>query len=192
MISTLIRDALPKKKIIVGLFTLFVLPAGSLNAQQSPLSAPLNSNEPIEISADALEADNRNRTFIFQGNVKVVQGKTTITSEQLKVRYKPDSDETASTEGGDSRIRDIEAKGSVVILFDGRTAKAEKAFYSTESDTLTLSGKNTTIIDGKNTIRGARITLYRTRDRITVDGSQQGQGKGRVEAVFFPGKNTQN
>lgn len=167
----------------IGLVLLFALGAGNLQAQQSPLSSPLNNKEPIQIAADELEADNRNRTFEFRGKVKVVQGTTTITSDKLKVWYNEDSNEqTAAKDGSNSRIQDIEASGNVVILFDGRTAKSDTARYSAEDETLTLLGDNASIVDGKNTIRGSRITLYRARDRITVEGSD----KGRVEALFFP------
>jgi lipopolysaccharide export system protein LptA len=166
----------------IGLIFLFVLGAGSLQAQQSPLSSPLNNKEKIKISADTLDADNRNRTFVFKGNVKVVQGTTVITSENLKVWYNSNDGEQATTKDGNSRIQDIEASGNVVILFDGRTAKSDTARYSTENETLTLLGDNATILDGKNTIKGSKITLYRAKDRITVEGSR----KGRVEAVFFP------
>jgi lipopolysaccharide export system protein LptA len=143
----------------------------------------LNSKEPIQITSDALEADNRNQTFLFKGNVKVIQGSTEITSERLKVWYKSAGDGQEAAPGSASRIQDIEADGNVVILFEGRTAKSEKAHYSAEQGTLTLLGKNATIIDGKNTIRGSKITLYRTQDRITVEGDRP----GRVEAVIFPG-----
>lgn len=166
----------------IGLLLLFALGVGDLGAQQSPLSSPLSNKEPIQITADALDVDNRNQTFVFSSNVKVVQGSTVITSEKLKVWYKSDSSEEAATQDKKSRIRDIEASGNVVILFDGRTAKSDKALYSADNETLTLLGDNATIVDGKNTIRGAKITLYRAKDRITVEGSS----KGRVEAVFFP------
>jgi len=166
----------------MGLLLLFALGVGNLEAQQSSLSSPLNNKEQIQITADTLEADNRKQTFVFSGNVKVVQGTTVITSQKLKVWYKSDSGEQATTQNGSSRIRDIEASGNVVILFDGRTAKSDTALYSADNETLTLLGDNATIVDGKNTIRGSKITLYRAKDRITVEGS----GKGRVEAVFFP------
>jgi len=166
----------------MGLLLLFALGVDNLGAQQSPLSSPLNNKEQIQISADTLDVDNRKQTFVFSGNVKVTQGTTVITSDKFKVWYKSDSGEQAATQEGNSRIRDIEASGNVVILFDGRTAKSDKALYSADNETLTLSGDNATIVDGKNTIRGSKITLYRAKDRITVEGSS----KGRVEAVFFP------
>ena len=158
---------------------LLLLAPVALTAQQSPLSSPLNSEEPIQISADTMEADNRNRTFFFKGHVKVVQGQTVITADRLKVWYRSDVDGTTD---GSSRIQDIEAQGNVVILFDGRTATSDKALYAADAQTLTLVGNQATIVDGPNTISGAKITLYRTQDRIKIEGSIE----RRVEALFFP------
>lgn len=172
-----------RRSIAVALVLVLCL-AGTPGAQQSPLSSPLNSDDPVQISADTMEADNRNRMFVFEGDVKVVQGDTVMTSKRLKVWYEDDDTAAAEAAGENgSRIRDIEAEGNVVILFDGRTAKSERALYSAEKNTLTLLGENASIVDGKNTISGAKITLYRAQDRITVESSRQ----GRVEAVFFPG-----
>lgn len=163
------------------LVLVLLLPAGPA-AQDRPLVTPLNSREPIQITADTMEADNRSRTFVFKGNVKVVQGQTVITSERLKVWYRGEGEAPTTAAGGPSRIETIEAEENVVILFDGRTAKSDKARYSADDETLTLLGDQATIIDGPNAISGARITLYRAQDRITVEGSRE----KRVEAVFFP------
>lgn len=168
---------------LLGLLLITLLVTNAAQAQQAPLSTPLNSKEPIQITADTLEADNRNRTFLFKGNVQVIQGATEITSERLKVWYRSDASNQEPSADGEARIQDIEAEGNVVILFDGRTAKSDQARYSADKGTLTLTGENATIIDGKNTIRGSKITLYRTEDRITVEGNRT----GRVEAVIFPG-----
>ncbi|MGD9330336.1 MAG: lipopolysaccharide transport periplasmic protein LptA, partial [Desulfobacterales bacterium] len=174
------------KRVLPGLLLVLAAAGGGLRAQENPLTSPLNSETPINIAADRLDVDNRNRTFVFKGNVKVVQGTTVITSEQLKILYSTDGSPTSPAANAGGRIRDIEASGNVVILFDGRTAKSDRALYSAEQDTLTLLGDKATVIDGPNTIRGSKITLYRAKGRITVEGSRDGQGKGRVEVLVFP------
>jgi lipopolysaccharide export system protein LptA len=172
--------------LLPGAFLLVMLLTGTSPAQERPLTTPLDNKEPIKITSDTLEVDNRNQTFLFKGNVKVIQGSTEITSERLKVWYKNNSGGQGASPDGASRIRDIEAEGHVVILFDGRTAKSARALYSAEKGTLTLMGENATIIDGKNTIRGSKITLYRTQDSITVEGDRP----GRVEVDIFPGNDS--
>ena len=78
-----VRHALPGVLLLAML-----LFTGVLQAQEKPLTTPLDSQDPIKITSDTLEADNRNQTLFFKGNVKVVQGSTVITSERLKVWYK--------------------------------------------------------------------------------------------------------
>jgi lipopolysaccharide export system protein LptA len=173
---------------VIVKFTLVLLAwlvAAPLAAQERPMANPLSSNEKIHITADTLEANNKDRSFVFKGQVKVVQGTTTINSDTLLIRYRPDSDRPAADPPSENnRIEKIEATGHVVILFDGRTAKSEKAVYLSDQETLQLIGENSTIIDGPSTIVGSKITLYRNEDRIKVESSKQ----NRVTAIIFPEK----
>jgi lipopolysaccharide export system protein LptA len=157
-------------------------------SQESPLSNPLNSTEKIHITADTLEADNSNHIFVFRGKVKVVQGETEVTSDALSIRYRPEMDKAdAEAVSPSGRIEKIEATGNVIILFDGRTAKSEKAVYDGDQETLQLIGEKSTVIDGPNTISGSKITLYRNEDRIKVESSRDNR-KDRVTAIIFPDK----
>ena len=157
-----------------------------LAAQQGPLSSPLNSKEKIKITADTLEANNKERRFLFKGRVKVVQGETVIDSDELFIRYRADEEASQlQTPTGNNKIERIEARGNVVILFDGRTAKSDKAVYLGDEEILQLIGENSTVIDGPNKITGSKITLYRSEDRIKVEGSPNNP-KQRVTAIIFP------
>jgi lipopolysaccharide export system protein LptA len=164
-----------------------VTPSG---AQERPLATPLNSTQKIHITADTLEADNKDHSFVFRGRVKVVQGETVVTSDALFIRYRPEEDApTVAETTASSKIEKIEATGNVIILFEGRTAKSDKAVYSGDQETLQLIGENSTVIDGPNTISGSKITLYRNEDRIKVESSPENRND-RVTAIIFPGQKT--
>ena len=170
--------------IAIMMGTWFITPP--LAAQESPLSSPLNSSEKIKITSDTLEANNKKRSFLFKGRVKVVQGETVIDSDELFIRYRSDEDAPQSQPPTENnKIERIEARGNVVILFDGRTAKSDKAVYLGDEEILQLIGENSTVIDGPNKITGSKITLYRTEDRIKVEGSPNNP-KQRVTAIIFP------
>jgi lipopolysaccharide export system protein LptA len=159
------------------------LAATPLQAQDRPLQTPLSSGDKIKITADDLEANLAERRFVFRGRVKVVQEATTVDSDVLIVHLRPDTATPPSNPAtNDDRIEKIEAAGNVVIRFDGRTAKSEKAIYLADPGTLQLIGENATIIDGPSTIVGSKITLYRNEDRIKVESSP----KNRVTATIFP------
>src|SRR5437899_9756179 len=97
-----------------------------------------NRDQPIQIEAASLEMRDKKKEATFSGNVKVVQGDTTMTSKSLVVFYDsgpaPASPQPAAPQpaapkgsksgsmqsatpgpGGRSSIRRLEAKGSVVV-----------------------------------------------------------------------------
>ena len=70
---------------------------------------------------------------------------------------------------------------NVKIIFDDKTAISQRAVYTTDSRILVLTGPDSKIISGKDSISGEKITLYRADDRIIVESGKEKQ----VEAVFF-------
>src|SRR5436309_16115994 len=92
-----------------------------------------NRDQPIQIEAASLEMRDKKKEATFSGNVKVVQGDTTMTSKSLVVFYDstnapgsapPSNTKTAKSApmqsatpgpGGSSSIRRLEARGSVVV-----------------------------------------------------------------------------
>jgi lipopolysaccharide export system protein LptA len=139
-----------------------------------------DSKEKIRISANTLISDPEAKYAEFIGNVSVTQGNTMITSDKLRIFYKEKSDDKAS---GEDLIKKIVARGNVKIKFDNKVAESDEAVYTTEDRVLVLSGEESKVLDGNNSVSGSKITLYRTDGRIKVEGS----GEKPVEAVLYPG-----
>lgn len=173
--------------VVLPLLLLLATAASPAAQERRPLTTPLNTSEKINITADTLEADNKERRFVFRGNVKVVQGDTVVTADALAIHYggnQAAAQDKVAPESGS--IEKIEATGNVVILFDGRTAKTDKAVYRSDQEILQLIGEKSTVADGPNRIVGSKITLYRNEDRIKVESSSKNPAD-RVTATFFPG-----
>ena len=75
-------------------FALAVIAAGDAGAQSAVQGVPnamqgfsQNRDQPIQIEAAALEMRDKKKEATFSGNVKVVQGDTTMTSKTLVVFY---------------------------------------------------------------------------------------------------------
>src|SRR3954470_20230314 len=121
---------------------LALIPSGEALAQAAMSGVPnamqgfsQNRDQPIQIEAASLEMRDKKKEATFAGNVKVVQGDTTMTSKVLVVFYDSGpaapatpppaaSAKAAKTApmqaatpgpGGSSSIRRLEAKGNVVI-----------------------------------------------------------------------------
>src|SRR3954447_12963013 len=117
-----------------------------------------NRDQPIQIEAASLEMRDKKKEATFSGNVKVVQGDTTMTSKSLVVFYDsgpapaspapaaPKGSKSASMQsatpgpGGSSSIRRLEAKGSVVVTQKDQVVTGETAIFDTRANLIIMMG----------------------------------------------------
>lgn len=143
-------------------------------------------NEPIQIVADKLTSYNEEKYAEFIGNVKVTQGKLTITSEKLRIYYQGELLDNEKKDGDKGLLKKIIATGNVKITAEQYYAEAEKAEYDTATTTIILSGENAKVISGRNSISGSKITLNRKSGRVKVEGS----ATKRIRAEFYTKEKT--
>ena len=79
-------------------------------------------------------------------------------------------------------IKKIVAYGNVHIVSTEYTVDTNRAEYEVATQIMTLTGANSKVTQGKNTLIGSKITFYQADGRVTVDGES---GK-RVKVIFFP------
>jgi lipopolysaccharide export system protein LptA len=163
-------------------------PAAAQNQVQGALQGQ-KSSEPIHIEAMTLEIRDKDKTATFSGNVKVVQGDTTMTCRSLVVFYGPEEGsggtkppavptptETqaapAMPQGGN--IRRAEARGEVTVVSKDQNATGDLGVYDMKTKTVTLTG-NVVVSQGKNVVRGERVVV------------NTATGDARVESKVEPG-----
>jgi lipopolysaccharide export system protein LptA len=137
----------------------------------------------IHVKANKVIADLDGGEARFMGNVRVTQGSTTVTSDQMDVFYKNDDDNKSETEVK-ATIKKIVATGNVKIHLEDLTAFTDKAEYVAETEILTMTGSNSRVISGENSISGSMFIVSRADGEIIVEGSEQDQ----IQAVIFPGQ----
>lgn len=140
----------------------------------SPLLALNDStvrDQPVEITADRLEADDTIHKLVFVGNAVAKQGDITIYAERLTVHY-------AAT-GND--VDEVVAEGQVRIVQGSRVATGQKAVFMQADGKVVLTG-SPKVQEGDSLVQGTEITLYLNEKRSVVQGGQD----GRVNAVFVP------
>lgn len=169
-------------------FTLVVVLMNSFAyAEDKPNFTDTNKNiknEKIHITADKLISDHEAKYTEFIGNVRATQRDTVITADKLKIFFKRDMDSKKNPLAGDESINKIVANGNVQIKFDNRVAVTQQAVYITETRVLVLSGADSKVISGNNSISGEKITVHRIDGRIQVESGKE----ERVEAVLYPGE----
>jgi len=164
-----------------------------------------SKDQPVEIEAATLEVRDKNKTATFSGNVKVVQGDTTMKCQNLVVFYGQEvgltgdstpvttSKSTPGMPQGAQNIRRIEARGGVTVITKDQSASGDLGIYDLKTKTITLSG-NVVVSQGQNVIHGERVVVDMVTGNARVEsassaGATGAAGPGRVRALIQPGKN---
>jgi len=145
-----------------------------------PTDGSGSSKEPIEIVADRMVTNNAERWADFTGSVKATQGASTMTSDALRIYYEGDLLNPPRGKSTQESIQRIVATGRVHIVTEKYVADAERAEHVLATDIMTLTGPNSTVVSGKNSLTGSKIVLNRSTGSAEVESS----GSQRVKAVF--------
>ncbi|WP_128928683.1 LptA/OstA family protein [Bradyrhizobium guangxiense] len=198
---------------IVGAAALAVgiaLVAGGAAMAQSAMQGVPNAmqgfsqtrDQPIQIEAAALEMHDKKKEATFSGNVKVVQGDTTMTSKTLVVFYESGGDKPSTPQpaakgaksapmqsaqpgpGGSSSIKRLEARGNVVVTQKDQVVTGETAVFDTKTNLITMLGGPGPVVltQCKNVMRGDRLTVDMTTGVSRVESDT-----GRVQVLLPQG-----
>lgn len=142
-----------------------------------PLAAgAATSSEPVKISADSLELDQKSQTTTYSGNVLLTQGKMKLTADALKVSV------------SNGKLGEIESQGNPTIfqtvLDDGTTVRGEARtiVFDSAAGRLTLTG-NGRLSQGGNMIENDYIAYVLKTGALKAGGKHS---KKRVEVIFQP------
>ncbi|HEX9753643.1 MAG TPA: LptA/OstA family protein [Methyloceanibacter sp.] len=169
-----------------------------------------SSKDPIDIESDVLVVHDKQKYATFSGNVKAVQGTTTLRAKELNVHYvggdnlatgakKEGGDQTApatkvaDAQGGggaaakkDAQITKIEAKGEVIITSeDDQTTTSDWAIYDLPAQQVTVGG-NVVLTQGKNVLKGDRLVIDLTTGESRFENTGNAATGGRIRALFMP------
>ena len=185
---------LPISVLIIALIVAFTSVSGFAQ-NQTPAKKGEPAAVPIKVSADKLVSNAEKKYAEFIGDVKATQGNSVITSDTLRIYYEGDllnpdknkksSNKDSNKDSNKEMIKKIVARGNVDVVSEQYTAKTDKMEYDFDTQTLILTGENSIIASGNNSIVGSKITYYQADGRFNVEG---GPDK-RVNAVFFSGGN---
>lgn len=186
-----------------GLALLAAVPAAAAQpapqAQQGQTTSTmqgmsLDRDQPVRIEANTLEVRDKIRQATFSGEVKLVQGETTLKCNVLVVFYE---DTAAAKKGAPAQkgagtsgqqIKRAEAKGDVFITQKDQTASGENGVFDLKTNTVTLTG-NVVVTQGQSVLRGERMVVNLTTGVTTMVGNPTTSGAPpkRVDMIMTPG-----
>ncbi|XSG83092.1 MAG: LptA/OstA family protein [Methyloligella sp. ZOD6] len=153
-----------------------------------------NSDKPIDIASERLTVYDAKKVAVFTGNVRAVQGDTTLTTTRLEVYYKGSanplskaaeptqvaenqgettrndaSDRPETSQGPASQLAKIEAKGNVVIRnAEDQSATGDRLLYDVETKMVTLSGNVSIKSDKDQTTKSDSAVYDMAKETVTV------------------------
>jgi lipopolysaccharide export system protein LptA len=164
-----------------------------------------NRDQPIQIEAASLEMRDKKKEATFAGNVKVVQGDTTMTSKTLVVFYESSGDKAPAPQadpakgakaakgapmqsatpgpGGASSIKRLEARGNVVVTQKDQVVTGETAVFDTKTNLITMlggSGGQVVLTQCQNVLRGDKLMVDMTTGVSRVESDS-----GKVQGLFI-------
>ncbi|MCA6125257.1 LPS ABC transporter substrate-binding protein LptA [Bradyrhizobium sp. WSM 1704] len=194
--------------IAIAAFMLALFGASAASAQSKMSGVPnamqgfsQNRDQPIQIEAATLEMRDKKKEATFAGNVKVVQGDTTMTSKSLDVFYEDKSSQPAVPAkgakgakgapmqsakpgpGGASSIKRLEAKGNVVVTQKDQVVTGETAIFDTKTNLITMiggGGAQVVLTQCQNVLRGDRLLVDMTTGVSRVESDN-----GKVQGLFI-------
>lgn len=171
-------------KIICLLIAIIaLLSAFPSHADNNPLIK--QSDDPVEITSNRMEAFNEKKLIVFSGNAIATQGNKVLKADQLRLYYKEESGKknkigNIETESAGD-LEKIEANGNVSLTQGERIATGDDAVYLRDSNRVVLTG-NATLKEGKNIIKGDRVIVFLNENRGIVESNTQKQ----VKAIIYP------
>ena len=131
------------------------------------------SAQPLRITSQQLEADNKNQVIIFTGNIIARQGDLVIHADVARVFYE------RREEGNE--VREIVATGNVKVHQGDRIATGQKAQYLNAEQKIILTGQPR-VWQGKDMVSGEKITVLLEEDKSLVESGPD----RRVEVILYP------
>ena len=161
---------MPRFPILPGLLALgLALPASAQTVAFGGIRA--DTTAPVEVTAESLRVNQDTGEAVFTGNVLIGQGEMRLSADSVTVVY---------AEGGQSRIRSLNATGGVTLVSGPDAAEAAEAAYDVEKGTVVLTG-DAIVTRGESVLAGDRIEVS------LKDGTASIQGG--VRTVLQPGAN---
>ena len=159
---------------MLHLVLLLVLSVGTVVSSLAAEKADLgnySSNEPIEISSDRLEGNDKTGVAKFSGKVVAKQGDVTIYADEVDIYY----------QAGTRDVEKVVALKDVRIVQGERVATGDKAIFYHQQGKVVLSG-DPKVHQGQDFVQGDEITVFLDDERSVVTAKEG----ARVNAVFHP------
>lgn len=139
-------------------------------------------DQPVQIEADKVTIDDRNKVHVFEGAVILVQGSLEIRGDKMVVTQGADGFQSGVATGSAKRLATFrqQREGSDAYI----EGEAERIEYDTRAERARLFNR-ARVSSGGDVVTGDFIEYDAITERYSASATSQG-GDGRVRAVIQP------
>lgn len=152
---------MPRASLLITACSAILLAVPVTAAAQSASSQmdglKLSNDKPIQIESDQLEIKEQEKMAVFQGNVSVIQGTTSLKSGHMIVHYKSGGKSMAA---GNTDIERIDLSGGVLLNSGTQQATGDTGSFEMASQVFILEGKQVVLSDQQNVFVGCKLTVH--------------------------------
>ncbi|MCA1438843.1 LptA/OstA family protein [Ensifer sp. IC4062] len=171
---------------VAGLGALMIVTSASAQATSSRMRGlQLSNDKPIQIESDKLEIKDPESKAIFTGNVKVVQGTTTLQAGSMTVFYKTEGGATVTS--GNADIDRIEVSNKVFLSSGAQQATGDSGLVNMTEQTIVLKGEKVVLSEGNNVFVGCQLNVQMDTGEAQLEACG-----GRVQIQLDPQSRKQN
>ncbi len=179
---SLVNNFLPRSRPSRPALKPAVLTACLVLGAPAALAFDLKSDDPIRVNADSARLDDGQGIATYTGAVKMTQGDARLTADKVVLYRDENGVSRIEATGQPAHYRQPATQGQ------GETdARALNITWSAAENRVTFE-RDAVIEQNGNLFRGDVIHYDSANRVVTAEGTDQGNGSGRVEMVIQPRK----
>lgn len=152
------------------------LPVSADDANNNALA---DAQQPIEISADALDIQDQTGTSIYLGNVEISQGSLSLKGDKITIKHPDRALQSVDVIGQQANFKRFDTESETWV-----TGQADNIIYNAADKTLLLIGSAKLEQPGKHLITGPELTYDMVNK--TLKAQSTATQKERISVTLMP------
>lgn len=164
------------KIILLGSLSSFLLACSPVTLAQTQA---LDEEQPVHITANSLDAQEKKGISIYKGNVIVTQGSLTLKGDVITVKHPNSQLQTVKSTGEPASFKRFSQVDQAWLK-----GKANTIEYDALNKTVLLVGNAQVEQPGQHLIKGPKLFYDMTHQTLKAQSTEQ--DKGRISVTFKP------
>ena len=129
-----------------------------------------DEQQPVHISADSLDIQDKTGTSLYQGNVEINQGSLTLNGDRITIKHPDRAIQSIKVAGQQARFKRFDQENKSWVK-----GQADTIFYNAQSKTILLVGNAKVEQAGKHLITGPKLNYDMVNKTLKAQSTPEEQ-----------------